>query len=70
MAYTINAGELMRLILVLITAAIPLVSFGCTGAPGTQERTVQQGGTGTVKACTERPPSTYTAAVERKLKAS
>jgi len=60
----------MRPILVLITAAIPLVSIGCTGAPGTQERTVQQWGTGTLKACTERPPSTYTAAVERKLKAS
>lgn len=70
MACTINAEELMRLILVLLAAAIPLISIGCTGTPGTQERTVQQGGTGTVKVCTERPPSTYTASVERRLKAS
>lgn len=60
----------MNRIWIVTLGVIPLFLHACSSAPGTHERTVQQGGTGVAKACTERPPSTYTKAVEGNLKAA
>lgn len=46
------------------------LSLGACAAPSTQERTIHQGGAEVHKACTERPPATYSAGVEARLKAA